>query len=150
MVRHHEVSQNSEEWLQLREGLYTGSNADKLLAGDGAIKIVDGSISGYASAESSGFGGNFHTKRGHILEEQAIEIYEAVTGRVGLKAGFVTNSKYPRCGYSPDDIHPDRTVEVKCFIVEKHLKMYEGDIPRKVLAQCHFGMLICGVKLCNL
>jgi hypothetical protein len=30
------------------------------------------------------------------------------------------------------------------------MKMYRGEIPLKVLAQCHFGMLICGKKICDL
>lgn len=156
MITFHDIEQGSPEWLSLRENLYTGQGADKLLSYSGHVKIVDGVVSPYAVAEITGFAGNFYTKRGHILEDEAIEIYQEVTGRTGIrfegtrKVGFVTNDKYPTCGYSPDDIYPDRTYECKAFNIKKHLSMINGNIPLKVLAQCHFGMLLCDKKLCDL
>lgn len=156
MIELHDIEQGTEEWLELRKDLYTGSGADKLLRHSSKIKIVDGVVSAYALSEITGFSGNFHTKRGHVLEDEAIEIYQHIRGSVGIrmpsgrKVGFVTNSKFPNCGYSPDDLYPDRTVEVKAFSKEKHLQLIGGDIPLKVLAQCYFGQLICGKKLTDL
>lgn len=156
MITLHDVEQGTDEWHKLREDLYTGSGADKLLKFSGHIKVVDGVASPYGITEITGFGGNFHTKRGHILEDEAIELYQRIRKKIGIrfendrKVGFVTNSKFPNCGYSPDDIYPDRTVEVKAFIEEKHMLMFNGELPLKVLSQCHFGMLICGKKICDL
>jgi hypothetical protein len=140
----HDCEQGTDQWLKLRENLYTGSNADKLLSYSTSTKIVNGVVSSYSITEITGFGGNFHTKRGHILEDEAIEIYEQITGHKVSRPGFVTNSKYPGCGFSPDG-HDDTLelpLEVKAFEPGKHMKMFKGDIPIKVLAQNHFGQLI--------
>lgn len=147
MIVHHDVEQGTDKWHALRDPLYTGSNADKLL------KNGAGS---YALAKGSGFKGNFFTRRGHTLEDEAIELYQQIKREVGIRledgrrVGFVTNTKYPTCGYSPDDIYPDRTIECKAFNEAGHMAMFNGLVPLKVLAQCHFGMLVCGVRICHL
>lgn len=153
MITIHEVEQGTEKWKNLRDNLYTGQNADKLLSHSGKLKVIDGVVSAYALTEITGFSGNFYTKRGHILEDQAIDLYRKINKcdvSVSPEAGFVTNSKFPTCGYSPDGLRVDRTIECKAFNKDKHMKMFKGDIPLKVLAQCHFGMLICGKKICDL
>lgn len=153
MITIHNLEQGSEKWKKLRADLYTGQNADKLLSYSGHVKIVDGVVSAYALTEITGFSGNFFTKRGHLLEDQAIKLYQKIMKcevMTSPEAGFVTNSKYPTCGYSPDGLRADRTIECKAFNKEKHMKMFNGDIPLKVLAQCYFGMLICGKKICDL
>lgn len=155
MIELHNIEQGTEEWLELRNNLYTGSGAEKLLRYSGQLKVIDGVASAYALNEITGFKGNFYTKRGHLLEDEAIELYQKIKGEVGIrfedrKVGFVTNSEFPNCGYSPDDLYPDRTVECKAFGEKLHLQMYHGNIPLKVLSQCHFGMVICNKKLCDL
>lgn len=150
MIVVHKVTQGDAEWEDLRQGLYTGSNSHKLLEHANKTKIVNGVSSAYALTEITGFGGNFFTKRGHILEDEAIELYERITARDIDRPGFVTNTRYPNCGYSPDGLRVDRTIEVKAFNEQKHMEMYRGHIPLKVLSQCYFGMLICGRKLCDL
>lgn len=153
LVRIHNVEQGTPEWHQLRDGLYTGSNADKLLK-FGAID--------YSKAAETGFGGNFYTRRGHKLEDEAIALYEQIAGRRVTRPGFVTNDAFPGCGYSPDGLDGgyatnedgsyrlDRLtgilLEVKCFTEPKHLAIYEGETPFKILAQIHFGLFICGLK----
>jgi predicted phage-related endonuclease len=133
----HDIAQGTPEWHALRAGKYTGSNADKLLR----FGTID-----YSLTEAASFGGNFYTKRGHILEEEAIEIYEAVTGEKVYRPGFVTNEKYPTCGYSPDGLTETAVIEVKCFQASKHQKLYDEDIPFKILAQINFGMLLCELR----
>lgn len=137
MIKIHEVEQGGETWHELRDGKYTGSNAHKLLK-FGAIK--------YSLTETNNFKGNYYTKRGHILEDEALEIYEAINGRRVLRHGFITNSDFPTCGYSPDGIDEAILLEVKCFNQKKHLDMVAGEIPFSILAQIHFGLLICGLR----
>lgn len=134
MIQVHDVEQGTDQWLELRAGKFTGSNADKLLS-FGAID--------YSLTESGKFRGNFWTKRGHILEKEAIELYEQIKNTSVERVGFVTNSSWPAAGYSPDGLLSDRTIEVKCFDIKKHKEILSGAIPFKVLAQIHFGMLIC-------
>jgi hypothetical protein len=136
MITEHQVEQGSPEWHALRLAHpFTGAGSDKLLR-FGTIP--------YSENKESSFGGNFYTKRGHLLEEEALELYEAITGNSIKRVGFVTNTKWPNCGYSPDglDLVLDIPLEVKAFEEAKHLKMFKGEVPMKVLAQNHFGQFI--------
>lgn len=144
MVIVHEVKQGSEAWHKLRDKLYTGADSDKLLDHNRKIKIIDGVIMGYGQNVASNFTGNFYTERGHILEDQAIDLYIRLTGHEVIRPGFVTNTKYPHCGYSPDafDVTLDIPLEVKAFNKKKHLAMYYGEIPLKVQSQSFYGQHI--------
>jgi hypothetical protein len=110
----------------------TASNAHVLLK-RGRQAALD------ANKQSSG--SNFWSKRGLILEVEAIEIYEAVTGKKVERVGFVTNSDYPNCGYSPDGWNP--LLESKSFAKEKHLSCMK-ELPLEVYCQIQFGMMIAG------
>lgn len=144
MITVHDVEQGSEEWLKLREDLYTGQNADKLLSHSDKVKIVNGIVSAYALNELTGFGGNFYTRRGHVLEDEALDLYRQITGHRVSRPGFVTNSKWPSCGFSPDghDDDLELPLEVKAFNEAKHMKMFNGEVPLKILAQIYFGQFI--------
>lgn len=135
MITEHQILQGSDEWHEARRGKFTGSNAYKLLGSFGASE--------YAKAIQDSFKGNFFTKRGHILEDEAIELYETIKRTAISRIGFVTNDLYPSCLYSPDGLTPTLVIEVKCFNPAAHMKIAGGEIPMKILAQIHFGMLIC-------
>lgn len=128
MVTIHQIPQNSPEWLELRKGKVTASNAHILLKKGRNAAI---------SANNSDSGGNYWSERGHILEEEAIEIYESVTGKKVEKLGFITNDKYPDCGYSPDGFK----LESKSFKEQKHLDCIK-ELPLEVFCQVQFGMMI--------
>lgn len=130
----HYVTQGTQEWHDAREGMYTGSNAYKLL---GSIGVHE-----YAKAVQTEFKGNFWTKRGHILEDESIELYEAIKGVKVDRPGFVTNDKYPGCLYSPDGWPPVPLLESKSFDLPQHMKLINGDIDWKILAQIHYGLVI--------
>lgn len=152
MIRvHTNIKQGTDEWLTMRKSLYTGSNAHKLLQHAQKRRVVNGTVESYALPVDDGFGGNFHTRRGHALEEQAIALYEQIKGVKVDRPGIVTNIEFPKCAYSPDGYRMfECTIEVKAFKEDKHLQLINGDIPIEVLAQCHFGMMICGVDRCDL
>lgn len=133
MVITHEIEQGSVEWHKLRDGLYTGSNADKLLR-FGKIP--------YSQSTNQAWSGNFYTRRGHTLEEEAIELYEIIKKVKVDRPGFVTNTRYKDCGYSPDGLLPDRTIEVKAFNPVKHFNMRD-DLSFEILAQSYFGQVLC-------
>jgi len=149
VITEHDVEQGSPEWHALREPLYTGANADRLLR----FGQID-----YSRNPDAAFGGNFYTKRGHLLEAKAIALYERIQQCSVRSVGFVTNSLYPQCGYSPDGLLPEILIEVKCFNKSLHLKMWKATkpaeilalIPFKVLAQVHYGMFITGRKVAHL
>jgi hypothetical protein len=138
MLTNHDVEQGTPEWHALRDGLITASNAGKLLQ-----------LGIESALATSNFKGNWYTQRGHDLEPEAIELYELVKNITVERPGFITNSKYPGCGVSPDGI-TDRLIEVKCFMKDKHLSINEKTIPFEVIAQIQFGMMITGLRKTDL
>ena len=87
MITYHQVTQRSDEWFELRKGLWTGSIAIKLLQGK-------------PMPPESDFKGNYYTQRGQALEPLAITEYERIVNRYIARPGFVTNSVYPNAGLS--------------------------------------------------
>jgi len=132
MLKLHNIEQGTAEWHELRNGKITGSSVKTLLTKNKSE----------AYNKPSTFKGNYHTERGHALEEPAIGLYQDINNIDVLRTGFVTNSKYPECGYSPDGVLGNKLIEVKCFAEERH-KYASGTIPFEILAQIHFGMMIC-------
>lgn len=137
MITIHDVEQGSDAWLELRKGKYTGSTAMRLLQGK-PLK------------EESEWQGNKYTKRGHILEQLAIKEYERKASVDVLRPGFITNSKYPNAGYSPDGIVGDTLLEVKCLNGKRHEALINGEIPLEYMAQMYFGLVICELKYVKL
>ena len=151
------TEQNTQEWLDNRANKYSGSNADKVLQFAQSTRVINGETTSYAKVlKEQGFTGNFSTKRGHLLEDEAIDLFEAINGikiirdENGVKVGSIFNSDYPDCLCSPDGLTDTHLIEVKCFNQEKHMKMYKGDIPFKIKAQVHYNMMISGKKFAYL
>lgn len=132
MVTIHQVQQGSDEWFALRKGKITASNAGALL-----LKGINAAL--LKNSNDNASGGSYWGNRGQALEPEAIEIYEAIKGVKVELAGFITNDRYPKCGYSPDGWEP--LVEIKCFAEAKHLACLK-EIPMEVYAQVQFGMLV--------
>lgn len=129
MVVIHQVEQNTPEWFALREECdSTASSAYELLKTGKVTK-------------KPAFAGNYHTKRGHILESEALELVHAILGTQSTPHGFVTNSKYPRAGASPDDLTTDIYMEVKCFNEARHKACAKDPFP-EIVAQIEYGKLI--------
>lgn len=137
MIIYHDVKQGTPEWHALRKDLWTGSKAIRLLQNRPLPRDAD-------------FGGNIHTKRGHILETVAIREYERLFKRFVGRPGFVTNSVYPNAGYSPDGIDGSWLLECKAFNGVRHETLVGGDIPLEVLVQVYFGMIITGKRKARL
>lgn len=136
-----DLEQGTPEWHALRKNKISGSTAYKLL-GNGVPSLK-------SFNNESTFNGNFATKRGHLLEDEAIELYEAINNVKVMRTGMVTNDKYVYAIYSPDGYLTDRTLEVKCFLPKAHLEAVARPNV-KILAQCHFGQLILEKDLTDL
>lgn len=141
MLTYHKVEQGSDEWHALRlQYPHTASLAWVLLTkGKNAARNTLGT-----------HGTGYWAQRGHVLERQAIEVYSAVYGVQPESVGFITNTDYPGCGYSPDDMLPTIALEVKAFKEEKHLACLNGDIPPEVIAQIQFGLMISELNMGHL
>lgn len=149
MIRYYteeEIPQGSELWHEIRNGLITGTTAYDLLTG----LSIDDCLS---KKESDTFSGNYYTKRGHILEDEAKEIYSELYKKV-TNYGFVINDKYPNAGYSPDGVvcendTPTYLIEVKCLTPERHLSVYQS-LDAHYYAQIQLGLLIAELPYCDL
>ena len=137
MIIIHDVQQGTDEWLKLREGLWTGSIAHYLMR-DKPMPVF------------KEWGGNDATRRGHMLEEVAMQEYARMYGRKPTRPGFVTNTVYPNAGYSPDGFDGGWLLESKAFRNARHEALVQGNIPLEVLVQIFFGMIITGKRKARL
>jgi hypothetical protein len=141
MIRYYKFKQRSEQWHKYRKGKWTGSTAIDLLRGKSAPPQSDSTYD------------NKYMLRGRVLEPLAIEAYERKYRCNVASYGFVTNSKYPHAGYSPDGVDEANTLlESKSFNLEKHDAIVSGKmpIPIETTAQIQFGMLISELKKARL
>ena len=124
LVQHH-VDQNSQDWLDLRAGMITGSAIGKVMANYG--KAFGEPAKVYAATiaverltdkpvESTFY--NQHMKRGHEQEPLARMAYEAETFCDVDDAGFWSDGWY---GSSPDGLVGDNgIIEIKCVTPGAH------------------------------
>lgn len=79
-----DVEQGSDEWLEARLGLPTASEMHCLLSngrllppfGEGALTLLDRlAAERFTGLSASGFKGNDHTERGHVVEPIAVQAY---------------------------------------------------------------------------
>lgn len=144
MVQIHQVEQGSPAWHSLRkEYPLTGSTAHRLLKYGRANAMR-------ANLEDKAFSGNFWTKRGHVLEDDAIELYDNIRKVKSERPGFVTNTTFPDCGYSPDGLDGRVLLEVKCFSKNRHLMLNNKFIPFEIMAQIQFGLLVLNLTRAKL
>ena len=137
-----EVKQGSEKWLALRSNYISGTDAYDLLRGKTVTEILSNKV-------NNSFKGNFWTIRGHVLEDEAKEIYSEVF-QPTLDVGFVINDKYPYCGVSPDSlVSDDGLVEVKAFNAKRHLDVFRRIDPH-IVAQTQYQLFVTERAWCDL
>ena len=137
-----DIPQGSPEWHNIRAGLITGTDAFALLNGKSREQIL-------ADKTNNSFKGNYYTRRGHILEGEAREIYSQIYEKVN-EMGFITNDLIPWAGYSPDGlIGKDGLWECKSFLEKRHLYVYEN-LDAAIIAQIQFGLMVTEREWCDL
>jgi len=151
-----EIEQGSEEWIRIRKGRVTASNADRILTPTGkdssqwdayAIELVAECI---RPDEIPGFIGNAHTDRGNELEAEARELFAETMNLDVRTVGFITRTDQV-VGCSPDaliyrDGEPVAGLELKCPLGKHHLAyIVEGLVPSKYVPQVHFSMAVTGL-----
>jgi putative phage-type endonuclease len=148
-----DIEQGSQEWLQLRLGVATASNFDKIITSAGvesktlkeyAFELASDSL--LTEPEAS-----FQSEamiRGNQLEEEARSYYSFVTDN---KVEEVTFIKKGNIGYSPDGLISDNgLVEIKCPLKKNHLKyLIDNKLPTKYKAQVQGGLYISQREYCD-
>ena len=154
-----DAEQRSPEWFAARAGLLTGSRACDVLAtiksGEAAarrdyrMQLITERLTG--QPQEDGFV-NAAMQRGIDLEPKAFAAYEALTGSVAVRTGFLRhNSLMAGCSL---DGHVDGftgIVEIKCLKSATHLKYWRGksEAPADYLPQITHNLWITGAAWCD-
>lgn len=174
--RYDNVVQGSQEWLDLRRGKVTCSNA---------LTVMNRGLNACLKANDEAAlrltpNGNAYAERGHVVEhEYKEEFNEVLLSDQGLKleeCGFITNDKYPNAGYSPDGLiieeatgdlvsfaefkaynditRDERTGKLRLSCKHRNACRDKLLVPPECIAQCNMAMLITETEymylfLCN-
>jgi len=148
----HDVRQRSPEWFALRSGKLTGSCAKDIIKqrqrGTGELegraklrgRLLAERLTGLQKAGAL----TAAMERGRDCEAAAVAAYEAVTGQLVTRVGFVSHAGY-QAGCSPDGVIGayDGILEVKCPESATHLAYLQaGTVPEEYLGQCLHALWI--------
>lgn len=154
---HHDVSQGSPEWYQLRVGKPTSSEFDKLITDktlEPAINKTSESYMNTLIAELvmkepiNQVGSTYWIDRGNELEPAARAEYEFLKGVTVEHGGFITDDE-KQYGTSPDGrVGDDGLVEFKCPKPENLLlyAMNPEKLQKEYRAQLQGQMFITGCE----
>ena len=150
IIYHWDIKQGTEEWHKIRDNLWTGSTAVRLLQGKKLPRSYQ-------------WDGNDATRRGHMLEEVAIMEYNRKYKTKTKRPGFVQNTVYTNAGYSPDGIDGGWLLECKALTEMRNKGLIsdkmplntlrgivDSKIPLEYLVQIFFGMIITGKRKARL
>jgi hypothetical protein len=152
----HDVAQRTPEWEALRRGRLTSTDADALLATrqDGKPAAGRKNLLGQMALEritGKSLDRGFVSKAmqaGIEREIDAVSIYEALTGIVLTRVGFVSHSTL-MAGLSPDGVIGDfeGLVEIKSPIEATHLEYLETrKVPLDYMRQVIHGQWLTGAR----
>ena len=154
-----DADQRSAEWFQARAGRLTGSRASDMLAtiksGEAAarrdyrMQLVCERLTGQPQEDAFI---NAAMQRGIDMEPHAFAAYEALTGAVAVRTGFLSHTEH-LAGCSLDG-HVDGftgIVEIKCPKSATHLKYWrgKGEAPSDYLPQITHNLWITGAAWCD-
>lgn len=151
-----DVIQGSEQWEQIRKGVPTASNFDRIIT----------PAKGQLSAEYKAYAAELLAETmcdvvpmlptqwmewGSENEPYAVEAYETLTGLHTVMAGFVWPDDHERYGCSPDRlVGDDGLLEIKCpkpgLVVQFHA---DGEFPKAYKPQVQGQLLITGRAWCD-
>lgn len=159
-----DAAQRSPEWFAARAGRLTGSKAwlvtDFLKTGakgesakrrDYRLQLVCERLTGLPQEDGDGYV-NDAMQRGIDLEPAAFAAYEALTGAIAQKSGFLSHNTL-QVGCSLDG-HIDGfagVLEIKCPKTATHLGYWRGPgtAPADHLAQITHNLWVTGAAWCD-
>lgn len=155
MIVHTDIEQGSPEWLMMRAGKITASEADSLISPLGKVRDGDGVetylnqklVERWTGAPLPQLQGIFAMDQGEILEERAKPAFTLHTGIETRNVAFIETDD-GRAGCSPDAIVGESEgVEIKCPTMPKHVGyLRAGRLPRDYIAQVQFSLFVTGFK----
>lgn len=158
MIVHEHLEQGSEQWLQIRKGRATASEAKSILTPTGKlsssrIKYMRKLARECACDDPLEWFGNKHTEWGSDHEAEARELFEDTTGLMVHTVGFCTREDGV-IGFSPDGLIMDsdgnwgQGLEIKCPAPDKHVEyLMEGELPAEYKLQVHWSLAASGLPV---
>jgi putative phage-type endonuclease len=152
------AEQRSPEWFAARAGRLTGSVAADMLAtiksGEAAarrdlrMRLVCERLTGQPQEDTFV---NAAMQRGIDMEPMAFSAYEAQTGLVAVRSGFLSHALHMAgCSLDGHVGNFEGIVELKCPKSSTHLKyLREGGIPKDYLPQILHNLWISGAQWCD-
>lgn len=153
-----DVPQRSPAWIAARLGRVTGSVADKMLAtiksGEAAarrdlrLRLVCERLTGTSQEDIFV---NDIIQRGIDCEPAAFAAYEARTGHVAARSGFLQDDALMiGCSLDGDIDNFVGILELKCPKSATHLRyLREGVVPAEHLAQITHNLFVSGAQWCD-
>ena len=150
-----DIVQGSEEWLQLRLGVATASNFDKIITSTGkesatlpkyALEIATQSLLNQPEPSYK----NEAMQRGNDLEPIARQAYAEQTFQI-VEEITMFKSGCGNFGYSPDGLlGDDGLLEIKCPMAITHAKyLLDNKMPTDYWQQVQGGLWVSGRKWCD-
>lgn len=146
----HEIDQKSEEWLKVRLGKFTASDAQSIQAnGKGLETLCFEKVAEILTGKGKPSFTNEDMERGNEMEEMARQVYELETGNTATKVGFIELDEYTGC--SPDGlVGDDGLVEIKCKNDSNFVRfMFDEKIDPAHYWQMQMQMYVTDRKWCD-
>ncbi len=152
MKIHTDIQQNSIEWMVLRAGKVTASNADSLVTPLGKVKAGDAAktlmiqvlTENWIGGSLPSVMGVLDLENGRILEEYARPAFALETGKQVSQVAFIEGDD-SRIGCSPDGVLADELagLEIKCPKMESHFRyLLDGVVPPDYVLQVQFSLYV--------
>ena len=155
-----DMEQGTDEWLDMRAGVVSGTGFKKVLAKgrgetpsvgrfDYLVQLATERITGKPADETPV---SFWMRRGTELEPLARALYEFDSGNDVDQCAFVYLNKHKRIGVSPDGlIGEDGLWEAKCPKLTTHARylLDERRCPPAYVAQVQGQLWVTGRKWCD-
>lgn len=145
MKIHNDLVQGTPEWLQVRIGKFTASDAQAISAnGKGLETLVYKKAAEIMTGKPEESYTNQDMERGNTLEDMARDYYQIRNGVVVEQVGFVEMSDQVGC--SPDGlVGEEGLIEIKCKNDTNFVKfMFDGKIDTKYEWQMQMQLLVTG------
>ena len=148
----HNILQNSDEWFQLRKGLFTASTFKDLFSAKTTKsyeKAIYKPVYERLTNESPESFSSEYMERGHELEPLANDAYEMETFNSVENGGFFTLGEW--IGASPDGlIGNDGLIEIKCPAYNTMINyLLTKKLPSIYKLQVHGQLYVTGREWCD-
>ena len=145
-----DIPQGSEEWIQLKLGVATASNFNKIITAGGKESATLEKYALQLATESTLFSAepNFKNEimaRGNELEAEARQVYQEETFNI-VEEITMFKSDCGNFGYSPDGlVANDGLIEIKCPLATTHFQyILEDKVPSDYWQQLQGGLWVSG------